>query len=86
VSIRKRIEALERRFRDRGPSLEEVGAAFQRIAKSARAKLRGDSVDENQRAKDRDTVDRWEKAEGVDLENEAQRAREKLEAVDRARE
>jgi hypothetical protein len=31
-----------------------------------------------------DTIERWAKAEGADLENEAQRAKEKLRHVDRA--
>ena len=37
------------------------------------------------RARDRDTVKRWAKAGGVDLEGEAERAREKLRSVNRAR-
>ena len=56
-----------------------------RITKSARAKLRGEPY-ENRREDDRDTVERWAKAEGADLENEAQRAKQKLRNVDRARE
>ena len=35
--------------------------------------------------RDRDTVERWAEAEGVDLEGEAERAKEKLRNVDRAR-
>jgi transposase-like protein len=43
-------------------------------------------VDEAQRVRDRDTVERWVKAEGADLDNEARRAQQKLWNVDRARE
>jgi hypothetical protein len=43
-------------------------------------------VDEDLREQDHDTVERWAEAEGVDLEGEAERAREKLRNVDRARE
>jgi hypothetical protein len=78
-----RLRRLERRFLDRGPSLEEVSAAFGWLAEGARAKLRGESVDGEQRGRDRDTVGRWTRAEGVDLEGEAQRARAKLAGVDR---
>jgi hypothetical protein len=38
------------------------------------------------KARDRDTVERWARAEGVDLQNEAERAREKLRTVVRQRE
>jgi hypothetical protein len=34
---------------------------------------------------DRDTIERWARAEGTDLENEAQKAKQKLRNVDRAR-
>ena len=44
-------------------------------AESARAKLRGEGVEEEQRARDRDTLGRWQQATGVDLESEAQRVR-----------
>jgi hypothetical protein len=40
----------------------------------------------DRREKDRDTIDRWAKAEGVDLESRAEEARQKLRNVDRARE
>jgi hypothetical protein len=43
-------------------------------------------VDEVQRARDRDAIERWAEAEGADLENEAERAKAKLRSVDRARE
>lgn len=43
-------------------------------------------MDEVRREEDRDTIERWARAEGTDLENEAYRAREKLRTVDRARE
>jgi hypothetical protein len=69
---------LEDRFRDRGPSLEEVRAAFQRLADNARARLYGESVDEEKRTRDHNTIDRWQRAEGVDLSEEEERAREKL--------
>lgn len=75
---------VEYRFRDRGPSLEEVQYAFLRLAESARAKLYGQSVDEDQRTQDRDTVDRWQRAEGVDLEGEAERVRQTLRVEARA--
>jgi hypothetical protein len=63
-----------------------VQAAFQRLAEGARAKLHGESVEEEQRARDRDTVGRWQRAEGVDLEGEAERAKSKLEAVTQVQE
>jgi hypothetical protein len=43
-------------------------------------------VDEEGRAQDRDTVQRWAEAEGASLEIEAERAKAKLGNVDRARE
>jgi hypothetical protein len=82
--MRDRLRKLEDRFRDQGPSLEEVGAAFQRLAESAKAKLYSKSVVAHQRSQDRDTVERWQRAEGTDLSVEAERAREKLRGVDRA--
>lgn len=67
------------RFRDRGPTLEEVEAAFQRLADSARAKLAGKPVDADQNQRDRHIIDLWERIlSGVDLETEAERARQKL--------
>jgi hypothetical protein len=45
--------------------------------------LSGESADEGQRTRDRDTIERWAKAEGADLENEAERAKAKLRSVDR---
>lgn len=84
MGIRDRLRRLEARFRDRGPSLDEVNAAYGRLAESARTKLYGESVDEEQGARDRDTVNRWQRAEGVDLSVEAERAREKLETLARA--
>jgi hypothetical protein len=67
--------------RDRWPSLEEVGDAFQRLAHGARTRLRGEPVSEDQRTQDSDTIARWQRAERVDLSVEADRAREKREAV-----
>jgi hypothetical protein len=72
------------RFRDRGPSLDAVEASFQRLAESARARLREGSGDEDKRVRDYDTIGRWVRAEGVDLSASAERAREKLEGVNRA--
>jgi hypothetical protein len=63
-----------------------VGAAFVWIAENAKARLRGEAVDESQKARDRDTTDWWQRAEGVDIEGEAERAREKLVDVGRAQE
>ena len=76
MGVRDRLRRLEDRFRERGPTLEEVQDAWARIAESARTKLRGEPAEEDQR--DRDTVDRWQRAEGVDLDTEARRARQKL--------
>jgi len=56
-----------------------------RTAEGARAKLRGEPY-EDQRQQDRDAVDRSAKAESVDLEGEAQRAKVKLKNVERTRE
>jgi hypothetical protein len=86
MGIRNRLRKLEEKFRDRGPRLGEVQAALGRTTERARAKLCGGGVDEAQRVRDRDTVERWVKAEGADLDNEAQRAQQKLWNVDRARE
>jgi hypothetical protein len=56
------------------------------LADNARARLRGESVDEEQRARDHDITERWQRAEGKDLSVEAGRAREKLdEALGRVR-
>lgn len=41
---------------------------------------------EDRREGDRDTIERWARAEGADLDNEAERAKAKLRNVDRARE
>ena len=57
-----------------------------RVAESAGVKLHGEPAPERQRVRDRDTIRRWEEAEGADLENDAQRAKQKLRSVDRARE
>jgi hypothetical protein len=56
------------------------------VTERARAKLRGRNVDERQRARDRDTIERWAEAEGVGLEGEAHTAKQKRRNVDRARE
>jgi hypothetical protein len=47
-------------------------------------RLRGNSFDPKQTAQDRDTVERWARAEGVDLENGAERAMAKLRNVNGA--
>ena len=78
MGIRDRLRRLEDRFQARGPALEDVSDAFARIAENARAKLYGKPVDEEQRARDRDIIERWERSSGVDLETEAERARQKL--------
>jgi hypothetical protein len=54
-------------------------------AERARTKLRGREADEGQRARECHTVGRWAEAEDTDLENEAQRAKQKLRSVDRTR-
>ena len=70
------------------PSLDKVGAAFGRVTERALARFRDEpSVPyEDRRERDRDVIDRWAEAEGVDLENEAHRAKEKLRRVNGARE
>ena len=73
-----RLRRLEESLRHRGPTLEEVQHAWGRIAASARAKLRGELPDGEQAARDRDTVDRWARAEGADLDGDAEHARQKL--------
>jgi hypothetical protein len=54
-----------------------------RAAERARTKLHGREEGEGQRARDCHTVGRWAEAEDTDLENEAQRAKQKLRSVDR---
>ena len=78
MGIRDRLRRLEERFRDRGPSPEEVNIAFEQLADSARARLRGESIDEERRKVDRETIERWKKATGTGLEAEAERTRQKL--------
>jgi hypothetical protein len=55
-----------------------------RVAERARGKLRGEGVDEGRRARDRDTIERWARARGMDLDTEAERAKAKLRSVDQA--
>jgi hypothetical protein len=86
MGIRDRPRRLEERVRDRGPRLEEMQAAWGRTRKRSRAKLRGEPAPEGKLAQDRDVIDSWARAEGVDLEGEAELGREKLRTVDRARE
>ena len=78
MGIRDRLRRLEERFRERGPTLEEVQSAWGRIAASARAKLSGEPPDAEQHLRDRDTVERRARAEGADLDGEAERVRQKL--------
>jgi hypothetical protein len=90
MSLEDRIRRLEERMARLGvPSLDEVGAAFGRVTERAWARVRGEpSVPyEDRRQQDRGTIERWAEAEGVDLEGEAERAKEKqkLMNVDRAR-
>ncbi len=42
-------------------------------------------MDTGQSDRDRDVIDRWQKAEGADLGGEAERARQKLMVVDGAK-
>jgi hypothetical protein len=87
ASFDERLRRLEERMARLGvPSLDEVGAAFGRVAERAKARFRGEPAVpyEHQRQQDRDTIERWAKAEGVDMEGEAQRAMQKLRNVDRA--
>lgn len=58
------------------------------MTERAWARIRGEpSVPyEDRRKHDRDVIKRWAEAEGVDLDGETERAKEKLRNVDRARE
>ena len=88
MSLEDRIRRLEERMARVGvPSLDEVGAAFGRVTERALARFRDEpSVPyKDRRQHDRDTIERWAEAEGVDLEGEAEQAKEKLRNVDRAR-
>jgi hypothetical protein len=78
VGIRDRLRRLEDRFGDRGPYPEEVSAAFARIAKNAKARLRGESIDKEHIARDNDIISQWRHAEEIDLQVEAERARHNL--------
>ena len=87
MSLEDCIRRLEERVaRLDVPSLDEVGAAFGRVTERAKARFRGepDEPYEEKRQQDRDAIERWAKAEGADLEYEAQRAKQKLMHVDRA--
>lgn len=89
MSLEDRIRRLEEKMaRLDVPSLEEVGAAFGRVTERAKARFRGeDGVPyEQRREEDKGTIERWAKAEGVDLDTEAQRAKQKLIRVNGARE
>jgi hypothetical protein len=66
-----------------GPSYEGLSAAWGLMTERARAKFCGEGVDEGQRVRDRDTVQMWAKAEGADLETEAERAKAKRRSVNR---
>jgi hypothetical protein len=52
------------------------------VAEGAKGKHHGDPVGEDAQ-RGQDTIERWAKAEGANLENEAQRAKQKLRNVDR---
>ena len=87
MSLEDRIRRLEEKMaRLDVPSLDEVGAAFRRVTERALARFRDEpSVPyEDRRQQDRDVIDRWARAGGVDMHGEAERAREKLRNVDRA--
>lgn len=68
------------------PGPEELSAAWGRIIESAKAKFRGEDVDEDRQTRDHDTFVRWQRAEGVDLTVEAERAKQMLMVVGRAQE
>jgi hypothetical protein len=88
MSLEDRIRRLEERMaRLDVPSLDEVRAAWEHVTERAWARIRGEpSVPyQDRREQDRDAIERWAEAEGVDLEGEAERARERLKTVDRAR-
>jgi hypothetical protein len=81
-----RLRRLEARLRDRsGPSLEEVRHAWERIAASARTKVRGEPTGVEQAARDRVAVAQWIEEQDVDMESVAERARQKLINVGRSR-
>jgi hypothetical protein len=80
MSLEDRIRRLEQQFALLDvPSLNDVRAAFERTTERALARFRGESEPyEDRRREDRDAIERWAQAGGVDLEGEAERAREKL--------
>lgn len=81
MTIRKRIKVLENRFRDRGPSAEEVSAAWTFVTWRAKAKLRGEPVDEDKRRLHEEVLRRWQEAEGIDLTAEGEAAKARLRNV-----
>ena len=88
MSLEDRIRRLEERMaRLDVPSLDEVGAAFGRVTERAWARFRDEpsAPYEDRRQEDKGTIERWARAEGTDLENEAHKARQKLRNVDRPR-
>ena len=80
MSLEDRLRRLEKQMaRLDVPSLEEVGAAFRRATERARSRFRGEPepfVDQSQ--DDQDAIGRWARATGVDLDTEAQRAKQML--------
>jgi hypothetical protein len=88
MSLEDRIRRLEQQFaRLDVPSLEAVGAAFGRTTERALARFRGEETPyEDRRKQDRDEIVRWARAEGVGMDIEAEKAKQKLMNVDRARE
>ena len=83
MGIRDRLRRLEYHFGDRGPSPEEVSAAFELLGKDARAKLHGKRLDEKQHRQAKNAIEQWKSAKGIDLSQEAERAHEKLEDMGR---
>ena len=79
ASFDEKLRRLEERMaRLDVPSLDEVGAAFGRVTERAWARIRGepDAPYEDRCQHDRDIVKKWAEAEGVDMEGEAERAKE----------
>jgi hypothetical protein len=88
ASFDERLRRLEERMaRLDVPSLDEARTAFQRTTERALVRFRGEGEPyEDRRERDRDTIRRWAEGEGVDLASRAEKARQKLRNMDRARE
>ncbi|MDQ3864300.1 MAG: hypothetical protein M3317_12545 [Actinomycetota bacterium] len=63
--VTDRLRRLEERLRDWEPTHEDVQAAWGWMGERAKAKFRGESADEVRRARERDTIERWARLEGV---------------------